>query len=205
VLVNDGGLCNIIDDLIETFQLFVVQVRSQGLTVDLIILVIFSIVQIHATRIRGPPVCQKNHIFPGNLFYAFNQQFAFFFPAIFIFYVHDFSLQITAVNRSLTDVQLLQLSQEDVRNACGIAILSIVFQVLELYLERINEILDIHSVFAGLVQEKIQIEIVVRIVAVVIVVTVICCDASLGRQFNDLLVLFHDKLLKFLVLIQQFK
>lgn len=85
-----------------------------------------------------------------------------------MFDVQRFAFLIRAVYGSLRHIQSLQMLQDNVADAFDVAFFSHSLQVTQLDLNRVGKFVDIHGVFAGFIQKKVEVEIVAGHHAVVV-------------------------------------
>jgi hypothetical protein len=88
------------------------------------------------------------------------------FPFIIVLDMNYLSLDVTAMNRTLGYIQTIQAVHKDTRHAFGKAYFAHPFQLWQTQFKRFDEILHIHRILARLVQEYIQIERLIIIVAI---------------------------------------
>jgi hypothetical protein len=101
-----------------------------------------------------------------------------------------FSLDITTMNGSLGYIQAIQAVNKESRHAFGKANLAHLFQLWQTQFQRFDEVLHIHCIFTGLVQEELEVEclvvaIIVAIADSIVINMAIFCDLNHG------LILFH--------------
>jgi hypothetical protein len=99
-----------------------------------------------------------------------------------------FSLDITTMNRALGYIQAIQAVNKDTGHAFGKAYLPHPFQLWQTQFKRFDEILHIHSIFACLVQEYIQVE---RLVIIVAIANRIIYLAIFRDLYNGLVLLYQ--------------
>ena len=77
------------------------------------------------------------------------------FPLVIILDMDYFSLHVAAMNRPLGYIQAIQAIHKDTRHAFGKTDFTHLFQLGQTQFKRLNKILHIHGIFAGLVQEEL--------------------------------------------------
>jgi hypothetical protein len=130
----------------------------------------------------------------GKLFNNFSQPIQvciIAFPLVIVFDMNYFSLEITAMNRSLGYIQAIQAIHKDTRHAFGKTDFAHLFQLGQTQFQRFDEVLHIHGIFARLVQEELEIECLVMAICVCVIYGIIIdlavfCDLYYG------LVLFYQ-------------
>jgi len=197
------------DYLAKVSLYFCIVYRSDGFHIYFQVLGVFPAVVFRATLIRLFPIVHLQDILDSKLFDNFSQPVQVcivHLPLVIVLDMYYFSLDITTMNGSLGYIQAIQAVDKDTRHAFGKADFAHLFQFWQTQFQRFDEILHIHRILAGLVQEELEIEcLVVAVVDVACIIDSIIIDLAIFREFYHGLVLFHQHLFEFLVLLDQFK
>ena len=135
--LQSNFLGNIANDFIVIETVFFHVVATHGLANDFHEAFVHIGIDVAIIRVFLLPFWDLFDIFVRYLFNRPIQHFPVlirFFPGVLVFNIECFSLCITAVNRPLTYIQLLESVDEYFGNASGIAELSHVFEVGQLQL-----------------------------------------------------------------------